>query len=201
MDWHKYFQYDPIAGDIVWKVRSEDDFPDMQNRRSWNARYAGKRAGATSTSRGGSVVYRTVGITTGKKARFYLVHRIIWEMHNGPIPDGMQVDHVNTDSLDNKITNLRLATHAQNLWNRGAEKCNTLGLKGVTPDRRRGKWKATIRANKGIHNLGYFDSPDEAHAAYRSAALVLHGEFARTQDHQEIADASHEKKTTHFQGT
>ena len=57
--------------------------------------------------------YKIVGIYGVK----YLVHRIIWEMHNGKIPDGMQIDHIDHNKTNDKIDNLRLVTPKENNHN------------------------------------------------------------------------------------
>lgn len=67
----------------------------------------------------------------GKQTSAY-AHQVIWELVNGPIPDGMQIDHINGDGLDNRPENLRLATRTQNMYNRRANKGTKHGLpKGI----------------------------------------------------------------------
>ena len=58
-------------------------------------------------------------------------HRIIWEMHNGSIPKGLEVDHINRVKDDNRIENLRLVTRSENALNTKLKSTNTLGIKGV----------------------------------------------------------------------
>lgn len=95
-------------------------------------------------------------------------------------PDFMQVDHVNCNPLDNRRCNLRLATNSQNQRNRGSNKNNKSGFKGVSWRVSRQKWLAQIEIDgKGKH-LGYFDTPEDAAQAYDKAARELHGEFAKT---------------------
>jgi hypothetical protein len=85
-------------------------------------------------------------------------------------------DHKNGDGLDNRRENLREATVAQNLRNRGCPVNNTSGFKGVS--RKRDKWTAGIKAN-GVHKrLGGFATPEQAARAYDAMAIELHGEFA-----------------------
>lgn len=88
--------------------------------------------------------------------RYYRVagkaaHRIVWELHHGPIPDGLEVDHKNRNKLDNRIENLRLATREQNLANRAAHSNNTSGTKGVYFANSKCAWVAKIKANGKEH--------------------------------------------------
>lgn len=84
-----------------------------------------------------------------------------------------QVDHKNLDTLDDRWSNLREATHSQNKANQRKPWNNTTGLKGVS--RFRSKYRARI---KGV-TLGIFDDPEQAHAAYRQAAVQYFGSFAK----------------------
>jgi HNH endonuclease/AP2 domain len=92
--------------------------------------------------------------------------------------DGLEVDHINGNGLDNRRVNLREATHAQNLWNRGRTCNNTSGFKGVRWDKARGAWRATITAEGREMFLGRFDDILDAARAYDEAATLHHGEFA-----------------------
>jgi hypothetical protein len=91
------------------------------------------------------------------------------------------LDHINGDKLDNRIANLRLSTNAENSRNRPATRRNSTGYKGVYLDSYTGRWKAQINVDGKNRNLGRFDTPEEAHAAYREAAEQWHGAFARTE--------------------
>ncbi len=91
-----------------------------------------------------------------------------------------QVDHINLDSLDNRKSNLRCCVGSDNRCNRGAHRNNTTGLKGVMFHRnRKTQYSAAIRKNGKSHFLGYFKTPQEAHAAYAAVSKDHHGEFAR----------------------
>ena len=94
----------------------------------------------------------------------------------GEIPD-MAIDHINGNNLDNRFSNLRLATHGQNLMNRGPQKNNKLGIKGVY--QRGNKYRSHICKKGKRQALGSFDTPEEASAAYKRAAKEQFGEFAR----------------------
>jgi hypothetical protein len=96
-------------------------------------------------------------------------------------PDGMEIDHINRNGLDNRRRNLRICTRSQNLANQGLHSNNTSGLKGVSWCRQTRKWKAQISINHKHKNLGRFEDPEEAHAAYIKAAKKYFGEFARSE--------------------
>ena len=151
------FSYDPEAGDFVRLV----------GRPGPNAR-AGDVAGCDN----GQGYVRIYVDGHGYKA-----HRLAWLYVHGEWPK--HIDHVNGDRADNRIDNLRSVNQQQNNMNLPVYKNNTSGLRGVSFYKRTGRWKAQIQASGKKIGLGYFDTPDEAHAAYVSAAEELHGEFAR----------------------
>jgi len=110
--------------------------------------------------------------------KMQLAHRIAYEMVHGPIPEGMQLDHICHCRACVNPDHLRLATNAENGWNKAMGPKNTTGFKGVIWFKRDQNWRAEIECNGKKHSLGYFDSPEKAHAAYCEAARKLHGEFA-----------------------
>lgn len=127
-----------------------------------------------------------VKFTTSKKTTYYVVqttpkrymHRVILERAIGrKLNKGEVCDHINTDTLDNRRCNLRVATHSQNHANTGKRPGGNNPYKGIT--KFRGKWKAAIRKDGKTIFLGVFEDPLEAHEAYCEAAKRLHGEFAR----------------------
>jgi hypothetical protein len=109
----------------------------------------------------------------------YALHRLVWIYHNGDIPDGMLVDHVDGNKVNNRIENLRLATKSQNNHNSKIHSNNTSGIKGIFRDKSRNKWRAQLAINGKIKSVGSFDTIEEAEAAVIAARNNLHGDFAR----------------------
>ena len=111
----------------------------------------------------------------------YQVHRLVWIMANRrAIPDDMEIDHANRDPQDCRPENLRLVSHSQNNANRGMQRNNSTGFKGVQRDRK--KFQASIKLNRKVHRLGCFSNAVEAARAYDRAALELFGEHALTNE-------------------
>jgi len=108
----------------------------------------------------------------GKKI---LMHREILKPENG-----LYVDHISGDKLDNRRCNLRIATASQNACNKPKCARNKSGFKGVCWSRRRKKWQSCIYINRKQIVLGFYQNPEEAHQAYVAASILIHGEFSNT---------------------
>jgi hypothetical protein len=104
--------------------------------------------------------------------------RLVWFAVNGPIPEGMQINHKNHIRDDDRIDNLELVTPTQNNVYQRKSKRNTSGYKGVSFYRRYNKYEARIKSSDVHKHLGYFTCPTEAAKAYDRAALELHGKYA-----------------------
>lgn len=91
---------------------------------------------------------------------------------------GVDVDHKNGNALDNRRINLRVCTHADNQRNQRRNSKNTTGYKGVSFDKARGKYIASIQVLGTQIHLGRFSTAEEASKAYEEAASRYHGEFA-----------------------
>lgn len=93
-------------------------------------------------------------------------HRFAWELSNGPIPDGMFVDHTCWNKACCEVDHLRLVTQKQNMENRqGASSTSRSGVRGVAWDEKSQKWLAVVGHNNKMHRAGRFDSIEEAEAA------------------------------------
>ena len=102
-------------------------------------------------------------------------------MHRQLIGDveGKVCDHINGDGLDNRRSNLRHATHSENMRNRKLNLNNTTGYKVVSWRPKPNKWESSIRVNGKYRYLGRFSTLMEASEAYNSAALRYFGKFSK----------------------
>ena len=90
------------------------------------------------------------------------------------------LDHINGVRNDNRLCNLREATQAENVRNRGVQSDSVSQVKGVRWDARWRKWQARITVSRKQKHLGYFNTIEDAAAAYAAGAAKYHGVFART---------------------
>ncbi len=134
----------------------------------------GKRGGALKKRDRQGYIYLCIS-----NKHYGMAHRIIWESVNGPIPNGMQIDHINGVKHDNRIDNLRLCTISQNQMNRRVLQ-GSVRVKGVTVHKC-GKFQAQIKVNGRSIYLGLFLDENEAGNAYACAAKKYFGEYAATE--------------------
>lgn len=151
MNWNDVFEY--VEGKIFWKD-------------SGKGRKSGAEFGCICNTWG-----YVIGTLRGRTVR---AHRLIWEMHNGPIPNGMQIDHINHIRHDNRIENLRLVSNQENSKNNSMRKNNTSGVTGVCWNKQKGKWMAKIKVDYKTINLGLYSDIEKAVEA-RKQAEELYG--------------------------
>lgn len=144
--------YDPETGVFIWKV----------DRR-------GPAKAGTIAGRIKDNGYRDISVYSKR----YQAHRLAWLYVYGVWPKE-QLDHINGLPDDNRISNLREATNAENNQNIGKYSNNTSGYIGVDRQHKTNKWRARIQVDRVPTCLGLFDTPEEAYAAYLKAKEALH---------------------------
>lgn len=152
----EFLSYDPHTGIFIW-VKSP-------GRKSITQ---GRVAGTIDSH--GYIRIRLDG-------KDYRAHRLAWLYVFGRFPEN-EIDHINLLKADNRISNLREATHSENIRNRAKPSSNTSGYKGVFFIKSMNKFRAVCGANGKRHRLGYFTTAVEASEAYNKFAAENHGEF------------------------
>lgn len=147
----KLLNYDPITGRLVWLERK-------------GAIAAGTEAGSIYPDGSRSVKVNRV---------LYKAHRLAWLLMTGRWPK-KGIDHINGNPSDNRWTNLREATQAENMQNLSIRSHNTSGYPGVSWNRVLMKWQVTIRKNGKSKYLGLFDCVKKAASAYLTAKSKYH---------------------------
>jgi hypothetical protein len=121
----------------------------------------------------GNTIFYAYTSSGGRGVKKVKMHRLILDA-----PDGMHVDHINGDGLDNRRRNLRACTAQQNLMNQRPRR-SASGLKGVKWMPKIRKWMARIKVDGRELYLGVFVDRDDAGRAYDAAATQYFGQFAR----------------------
>ena len=151
--------YNQETGLLFWKARAESKFKTNKSFKTWNSRFAGKEA-LSAISRG----YKH-GTVMGVWIK---AHRAAWALHTGSMPKG-DIDHINGHCSDNRISNLRLVSHKENMKNQRIRSDNSSGMIGVYWNKTKGKWYSAITINGQKKHLGYFDDKAKATDARRDA--------------------------------
>lgn len=145
------FHYDPETGVFTWI-------------RSGTGRKTNKLAGW---------IDRVGYVRIEVHGKAYCAHRLAWLYVYGCWPT-KYIDHINRIKGDNRISNLRDVTKQQNLFNLDSRKGSTSSYLGVHLDRESNKYRASIRVNNKLYNLGRFNNEIDAHQAYLKAKAELH---------------------------
>ena len=147
---HELLNYDPDTGQFIWKVKPANNI----------------KAGDIAGSLGKVTGYYRIRVD----GAVYCSHRLAWLYVHGEDPGSLEVDHANKNRADNRISNLRLATHRQNGMNTNAL--------GVCWHKHRRKWMAQIQVDGVNKYLGIFKHYWSAVHAYQQARLMYFGAFA-----------------------
>ena len=149
------------TGELYWKRRPKELSPSERQWKSWNTRFEGKVA-FTHVQEG----YR-VGCVLGHR---FLAHRVCWLLHYGEWPK-FNIDHIDGDGLNNRLSNLRDVEQAVNTKNSRKRLDNRSGVTGVYWITSRQKWQASVNVNGKFRHLGFFDEIDVA-AGVRQQAMI-----------------------------
>lgn len=150
--------YFPETGELVWATKISRKI------------VVGTQA-ATNT---GSDGYRRLQIDGVQ----YLAHRVIWLIMTSKWPK-QDIDHIDRDRSNNRWSNLREASRAQNLWNTTHRPNNKSGFKHVSWHPQSSRWRARMTINGKYVSLGLFLTPEEAFAEVCRATTEHRGSFAR----------------------
>lgn len=153
----KAIDYDPINGTFRW-THHESVYLNVRGK---------------VTAKSGNKGHRKLRYNNVE----YRAHHVAWLIVYGYWPD--RLDHKNNIRHDNRISNLREASHQQNQMNRVISKNNTSGYKGVAT--RKNGFEAKLIVNKRYIHLGKFTCAREAALVYDAAALKYHGKFRQNQ--------------------
>lgn len=146
-----------------YRALVDDDDYEFLNQWKWCVSLGGRGHKSVYAIRSSSAPYKHI----------VFMHRQLLNT-----PDGMYVDHVNRDTLDNRRSNLRLCTMADNARNKGIQSNNTSGYKGVKYEKRFNRWYGYACLQGKYKHLGSFGTPKAAALAYNQFARKYFGEFA-----------------------
>lgn len=112
-------------------------------------------------------------VARGEGGKLMFAHRVITDC-----PDGKVVDHINHDTLNNRKSNLRACSQAENMKNIKPRKSNRSGVPGVWYEAGSNRWRASVHVNKHTFHLGSYRSLEEAREARKRAEKEFYGDFA-----------------------
>lgn len=151
----KLIRYCPETGQFWWVVRR-------------GPRKAGAVAGGDHSV--GCGVYREIRIN----GQLHLGHRLAWlYVHGSPVPEGLEIDHVDGDGTNNRFSNLRIVTSSGNKHNMSKRSDNTSGVVGVNWHKAGGRWMASIMHEGVSHYIGLYSDFEDAVKARKEAEVAF----------------------------
>lgn len=164
----KILHYNPLTGKLTWLERPASMFRSNTSRRSpessaktWNKKYSGSTAGSKKKR------YTALFID----GTSYTAHRVAWAIFHGEWPKG-EIDHINGDIFDDRMSNLREVSHSENMANKKTYKNSKTGVTGVYK-LSSGKWVAQIRRDGKLRHLGTFNCLEAAASSRKNAEAAL----------------------------
>ena len=121
--------------------------------------------------------YKLIGLTKNGIKKTFKVHRLVGKAFLENLDNKPMIDHIDNNTSNNNVKNLRWCSQKDNLYNQDKYKNNTSGYKGVSFDKSANKYKAYISINGKDKNLGRFETAEEASKVYDAKAKEIHGEF------------------------
>lgn len=161
----EYFHYDPESGDLTW-IKPRQRVKVGQKVSSYDRGY----------------------LRVCFQRRKLWAHRVAFAIYHGRWPT-TEIDHIDGNPSNNRISNLREATHAENMRNRKIHSTNVSGVSGVSWHKSARKWQVHIGTSNGRKNLGLFDNLADAAETRRQAEQTYFGEFTRNQYYAPTAEA------------
>jgi HNH endonuclease/AP2 domain len=146
--------------------------------KKWSFKFANQTVGSKHANKCGYEKWTTI-IYYNSKACNLKCSRIIFLLHKGYLTKDKIIDHIDNNSLNNKIENLREGTRSQNQHNSKLPKNNTSGYKGVIFHKASGKWRVRIKMHGKEHYFGMYVNKEDAIKVAIAARKKLHGEFGR----------------------
>lgn len=170
----KLLSYNPYTGELIWTTRPREMFNTENAWASWNGHWAGKLAFTSDDGqgyRGGSIL--KIG---------FRAHRVAWAIYYGEWPHG-EIDHINGNRSDNRISNLRVVEHMQNGRNQKRRSDNVSGATGVNWHKRDKIWHAKIKVDGKSRHIGSFHSFEDAVLARQEAnkLYIFHGNHGHSE--------------------
>jgi len=156
---------------LTWLTRKNEQF---------NSYCAKKMAGCKQTKTNGYQSW-VIKITYNRKGYLLRCSRVILLLQNRYLTEGKGVDHIDVNSLNNKVKNLRESTNSENQRNCKIAKNNTSGCKGIYWIKVRSVWEVKINLHKKTYRFGYYKNKEDAIKVAIKARKKLHGKFGRNE--------------------
>ena len=158
------------------KISYPTDFDQFLDIPTYNGEYKVTRDGRVYSFKNNKILemktrvsktgYKVITLNKNNKPKTLKLHRILYQVFIGDIPNKMEIDHIDRDKLNNDLTNLRITSRSENEKNKNR--------KGYFFDKVRGLWKVEIKSDRKRYYIGHYKNEDDARASYISAKEKYH---------------------------